>query len=89
VKSRTTRGFWTLFARLSKSVQNQARAAHRRFEENPYYPGLHFKQIHPTRPIYSARVSKDYRVVGVMREDAIVWFWIGTHAAYDRLRGRL
>lgn len=42
-------------------------------------------KVHQTRPGYSARVSDDYRVVGIMDGDAIVWFWIGKHVEYERL----
>ncbi|WP_442936884.1 ParE family toxin-like protein [Nostoc sp.] len=43
--------------------------------------------LHPSenRYIYSVRVSKNYRAVGVRNESGIVWYWIGTHADYDNL----
>jgi hypothetical protein len=34
---------------------------------------------------YSARVGIGYRAVGVLDGDTITWFWIGSHANYDRL----
>jgi hypothetical protein len=30
-------------------------------------------------------VGDHYRAVGVQSPDGIIWFWIGTHAEYDRL----
>ncbi len=39
--------------------------------------------------MYSVRVSIDYRVLGVMDEGDIVWFWIGAHHEYDRLLKRI
>jgi hypothetical protein len=39
---------------------------------------------------WSARIGMHYRVVGIDAEtvsDGIVWFWIGTHADYDKLVG--
>ena len=27
----------------------------------------------------------DYRAVGVREGNEMIWFWIGTHADYDRL----
>jgi hypothetical protein len=45
--------------------------------------------VHPNLPIYSARVSKNYRAVGVRNESGIIWFWIGTHADYDKLLSQL
>ena len=35
--------------------------------------------------MYSARVNDEYRDVGQMRSDGIVWFWIGKHEEYERL----
>ena len=39
---------------------------------NPYHPGLQFKQVHETQPIYSARISRDYRAVGVKDDNEII-----------------
>ncbi|HEX8675403.1 MAG TPA: hypothetical protein VF710_26140 [Longimicrobium sp.] len=37
-------------------------------------------------PIYSARVGRHYRALGERQvDDTIVWFWIGSHADYDRI----
>jgi hypothetical protein len=89
VKSHTTERFRKLFAALPESVREQAREAYRFFRENPQHPGLQFKRVHPTKPIYSARVNIDYRVLGVRDGDEIAWFWIGSHDDYDKLLARL
>jgi hypothetical protein len=89
VRSRTTLRFRKAFAGLPAEVQEQAREAYRKFREDPWHPSLRFKQGHATLPIYSARVGLRYRAVGERSEpDAIVWFWIGSHAEYDHLRQR-
>ena len=85
MKSRTTRQFRQLLAELPQPVRREARAAYRQFRDNPRHPGLQFKRVHQTLPVYSARVSSDYRAVGVLTGDTIVWFFIGSHADYDRL----
>lgn len=85
MKSRTTSEFRRLFANLPQQVQQQARAAYRQFQSDPNYPSLRFKKVHPELPIYSARVSKNYRAVGQINGDTVIWFWIGSHAEYDRL----
>lgn len=85
MKSTTTTQFHKLFARLPEQVQRQAREAYKQFKQNPYHPSLHFKQVHPSQPIYSIRVSLDYRAVGDKEGDEITWFWIGTHSDYDKL----
>jgi hypothetical protein len=52
-------------------------------------PGLHFKKVHDDPPMYSARIGIGYRAVAVMEGDAVIWFWIGTHAEYDKLLNQL
>jgi hypothetical protein len=85
MNSRTTAEFRELFANLPVEVQRQARIAYRRFQQNPHHPGLRFRQVHATEPIYSARVGMHYRAVGLLDGEEIVWFWIGSHADYDAL----
>jgi hypothetical protein len=34
--------------------------------------------------IYSVRIGIGYRALGVWKGDRILWFWIGSHAQYDR-----
>jgi len=70
-------------------VQDQARLAYRLFRDNPEHPSLRFKPVHPKRPIYSARVGLGYRALAVRDGDAVIWFWIGSHADYDHLLKRL
>jgi hypothetical protein len=55
------------------------------FAADPTHPSLRFKQVHATRPIYSARVGLGYRALCVREGEDLVWFWIGSHAEYDRL----
>lgn len=83
--SRTTERFRKALAALPEQVRAQARLAYRIFQQDPWHPGLQFKQVHPSRPIYSARVGLGYRALGVRDGDLIVWFWVGSHADYDRL----
>jgi hypothetical protein len=85
MNSRRTRKFRDALAALPSNIRKQAAEAYRRFRVDPKHPGLHFKKVHPTRPVYSARINEDYRVVGEMRSNGIVWFWIGKHEEYDRL----
>ena len=41
--------------------------------------------MHTRRPIYSARIGLGYRALATREGDAVVWFWIGTHAETNRL----
>lgn len=65
--SHTTERFRQLLAWLPKKILKHAKEAYAQFTKDPYHPGLHFKRVHSTRPIYSARISKDYRVWGYSR----------------------
>jgi hypothetical protein len=87
VKSRVTDDFRTHFAKLPDAVKNQARKAYRLWQANPAHPGLHFKKIHNREPIYSVRVSLGWRALGLLDGDTMYWYWIGSHAEYDRLTG--
>ena len=89
MKSRTTERFRKAYTNLPEQAQRQARAAYKLFSLNPYHPSLHFKQVHPTQPIYSARVSLDYRTLGVREGEEVIWFWIGSHDEYEKLLARL
>ena len=40
-------------------------------------------------PVYSVRVSIDYRASGELDDGDTVWFWIGHHQEYDRLLKRM
>ena len=88
MRSYTQPRFWDCYRRLPEHVRRQARAAYRSFAANPMHPGLGFKRVGLRRPVYSVRVSKDYRALGVLDDGDIVWFWIGPHHEYDRLLRR-
>ncbi len=80
MNSRTTAEFRKLFADLPEQVKKQTRAAYRQFKEDPSHPSLRFKKVHPDLPIYSARITKNYRAVGQLDGDTVIWFWVGSHA---------
>ena len=89
MKSQTTFAFRKRFAALPADVRNQARLAYRLFASNPHHSSLHFKRVHATEPVYSARVGRSYRVVGLIEDGVIVWFWIGPHEQYETLLANL
>jgi hypothetical protein len=81
--SRTTDAFWKCYKVLPEQTRKEAKKAYRTFKKNPYHPSLHFKRIHSTRPIFSLRITRDYRAIGIQRDKQIIWFWIGSHGDYD------
>jgi len=84
ISYRTAR-FRREFAKLSSQIKKQAGTAYRRFKADPTHPSLEFKKLPPFDDIWSVRVTANYRAVGQRDADRIVWFFIGTHAAYDKL----
>ena len=89
MKSKRTKRFKVLFAALPVSAQRDANEAYRHFRTDPAHPGLHFRQVNESLAVYSARVGIHYRALAIRREDHWLWFWIGTHAEYDRLLDRM
>jgi hypothetical protein len=78
--SKTTAQFRALLAALPREIQDRARRGYATFLTDPTHPSLHFKQVHPNRPIFSARVGLAHRALCVKNGDAAVWFWIGSHS---------
>ncbi|QSJ17374.1 hypothetical protein JYQ62_00315 [Nostoc sp. UHCC 0702] len=90
MQSSVTNTFRQRLSLLPRSVQEQATKAYALWREDPYHNSLQFKRVSQRQPIYSARVSLNYRVLGLLEADNhIYWFWIGTHDEYDELLQRL
>ncbi|MBW8786898.1 MAG: hypothetical protein JF594_03980 [Rhizobium leguminosarum] len=51
-------------------------------KQDPRHPSLHFKRV---GRFWSARVGTSWRALAVRDGDDIIWFWIGSHADYDKL----
>jgi hypothetical protein len=77
-------GFWRLFKALPETVQQLARVNFELLKSNPHHPSLRLKKV---GRFWSVRVSRGYRALGTDIPEGILWFWIGTHADYDKLTG--
>lgn len=86
MRHRTTAGFWKRFDAQPERVQTLARKNFRLLEADPSHPSLHFKTLagHDP-PLWSVRVGRSYRALAVEEDDRLFWFWIGSHAEYDRI----
>ena len=90
MKSTITREFRGRFSKLPKEVQERARDTYRLWLANPWHPSLHFKKVGSSpNEVWSVRIGIGYRALGVADAGGILWFWIGTHASYDRLLKKL
>ncbi|MGF2412171.1 ParE family toxin-like protein [Ferruginibacter sp.] len=82
MKHFTVPSFWECYDKLPAEIKEHADKNYSLLKENPNHPSLHFKKI---EKYYSVRVSLRYRALGIEAEEGIVWFWIGSHAEYDKL----
>lgn len=85
MNSKTTDRFWKCHVGLPDKIKKQAKEAYQKFINDPYHPSLHFKRIHSTRPIFSVRITIDYRAIGLLKNNEIIWFWIGSHSEYEKM----
>ncbi len=74
--------FWKCYQRLPSKVHDLADKNYQLLKSDPKHPSLHFKQI---GKLCSVRVGAHFRALGLDKSEGIVWFWIGTHADYDKL----
>ncbi len=77
-----TSDFWYHYRQLPPEVQRTADKNYQLLADDPYHPSLHFKKI---RDLWSVRVGRGYRALATEQDGDYLWFWIGTHAEYDRL----
>jgi hypothetical protein len=87
VRSSRIKSFRELFVALPQRVKETAKKNYELWQENPFHPSLEFKEIKSKENIWSVRVGIGWRALGVVKanEDKIVWFWIGSHAEYDKI----
>jgi hypothetical protein len=82
VKHLTTPQFWQLYRQLPEAVQQLADKNYELLKADPQHPSLHFKRI---EDFWSVRVGAHYRALGFDHEGSVLWFWIGSHAEYDKI----
>jgi len=76
--------FWRCYDSLPAEIRALADKNFKLLRDDPSHPSLQFKLLGGGK-MYSARVGLHYRTLGLPREGGVHWFWIGTHAEYDRL----
>jgi len=74
----------TRYRSLPQDIRKLADQAYERLKQNPRHPSLRFKRV---GRFWSERVGIHYRAVAVEVADGFVWFWVGTHAEYNKLLG--
>ncbi len=82
MRSRASTAFWRCYQGLPPQVQRLAQKNYRLWLADHWHPSLHFKKVNN---YWVARVGDDYRAVGIEAGGTVTWFWIGSHAEYERL----
>ena len=84
MKHTTSARFWALYEALPKPVQAVADKNFELLKSDSRHPSLHFKRL---GKVWSVRVGEHHRALRHDIACGVQWFWIGTHAEYDRIAG--
>jgi hypothetical protein len=84
MKSRTVPDFWKLFRNLPPNIQRKAYKVYRLWRANPFAGSLRFKRVSEREPIYSVRIGRGHRALGLLEGGTIYWYFIGNHDEYER-----
>ncbi len=76
--------FWERYESLPEPVQRLADKNYELLKGNPAHPSLQLKKV---GKYWSVRVGRRHRAIAVDIDEGLLWFWIGTHAEYDKLIG--
>lgn len=82
VKHFASTQFWQHYRQLPSDVRRLADRNFQLLKADSKHPSLHLKKI---GRLWSVRVGAHYRALGLDKPEGIVWFWIGSHADYDKL----
>jgi hypothetical protein len=74
-----------LFSELPPDVQRIAVRNYQLWLANPGHPSLRYRRLQGRDNVVTVRVGDHYRALGLLEADSVAWFWIGSHAEYDRL----
>jgi len=84
MKSENLPSFWDAYNSLEQKIRKRAKKAFKLWIQNPYHPSLNFKCINSKEKIWSVRITRGYRALGIFEGDTVTWFWIGSHDNYER-----
>jgi hypothetical protein len=76
--------FWSAYGALPRQIRRLADENYELLKHNPRHPSLQLKKV---GRYWSVRVGAHYRALAVEVDDGLLWFWIGSHADYDKMIG--
>ncbi|WP_295853414.1 hypothetical protein [Tardiphaga sp.] len=74
--------FWAAYDALPSTVRRHPDANYALLKTDPRHASLQFKKV---GRFWSARIGLRHRAFAIEVEGGYLWFWIGSHADYDRL----
>jgi hypothetical protein len=83
VSNHTTARFREMRDRLPEQVRRSAYAAFDIFKTNPDHPGLNFRKV---GRFWGISFANGYRALAVKDGEDLIWFFIGSHADYDKIK---
>ncbi len=84
INHHTSSKYWEYYNSLPNKIRELADKNFQILKITPKHPSLHLKRI---KDYWSVRVGIHYRALGIdtPNKDGIIWFWIGSHEAYNNL----
>jgi hypothetical protein len=77
--------FTPLYNALPASVRDLADKYSAPLKQDPKHSSLHFKRLKGN--LWSVGIRLAHRALAVEKKDGFQWYWIGSHAEYNRLVG--
>ena len=92
-KNRTARSFREQFKNLPVHIREAIRAAAILFDRDPAHRSLRLHELNDNRKgahqphSFSVSPTMQHRAIYVVQDGINVWYWVGTHAAYNTFTG--
>jgi mRNA-degrading endonuclease RelE of RelBE toxin-antitoxin system len=66
MNSKTLPSFWKAYKTLDQEIHQQAKKAYFLWINNPAHPSLRFKCINHKENLWSVRITRSYRAIGIL-----------------------
>ncbi|MBF0377090.1 MAG: hypothetical protein HQK72_06360 [Desulfamplus sp.] len=87
MNSKTLPSFWNAYLKLDQKIKIKARKKYSLWFNDPFHPSLQFKCINSSENIWSVRITRNFRALGILANDTVTWLWIGSHDDYEKFFG--
>jgi hypothetical protein len=75
--------FKKLYLQLPEKIKILAINCYKLWRTNHLHPSLHYKRI--GNDFRSIRIGYHFSALARIRNNCVVWFWIGSHEEYSKL----